>query len=144
MDFISLLHMAKISKSKLGDPMKWVENHGYAFKNRDEASIFHKFVYYISEGNKEALYRITDNFIIGYTLPRISKEMDLLRVGENYIINVELKQRATIEKQTKQINQNNFYLRSLCKWYIFSAIIMKKARYFMLSVTKKTQKGVYH
>lgn len=141
MDFISLLHMAKISKSKLGDPMKWVENHGYAFKNRDEASIFHKFVYYISEGNKEALYRITDNFIIGYTLPRISKEMDLLRVGENYIINVELKQRATIEKQTKQINQNNFYLRSLCKMVYFFSYNHEEGKIFYAISNEKDSEG---
>lgn len=141
MDFISLLHMAKISKSKLGDPMKWMENHGYAFKNKDEASIFSKFVNYISEGNREALYRITDNFIIGYTLPRISKEMDLLRVGENYIINIELKQRATIEKQTKQINQNNFYLRSLCKTVYFFSYNHEEGKIYYAISNEKDSEG---
>jgi hypothetical protein len=52
-------------------------------------------------------------FYIGYTIPQISKEFDLLRIGSNYILNIEIKHQGTFEKIQKQLRQNRHYLLAL-------------------------------
>lgn len=54
-----------------------------------------------------------DKFFFGYTIPQISKEFDLLRFGENYTVNIELKNSSTIEKIKKQLIRNKYYLSFL-------------------------------
>lgn len=53
---------------------------------------------------------IYNRFYVGYKIKHISKEFDLLRFGENYILNIELKRKSTIEKITKQLIKNHYYL----------------------------------
>ncbi len=56
---------------------------------------------------------IYDNFLVGYTIPHISKEFDLLRFGENYHINIELKTKADEDKVLSQLIKNKYYLEFL-------------------------------
>lgn len=51
-----------------------------------------------------------DNFVVGYKIPQISKEFDLLRFGSECIINIELKGTGEEEKIKKQLIQNKYYL----------------------------------
>lgn len=57
--------------------------------------------------------RIFNHFFVGYKIPQISKEFDLLRIGDNYIVNIELKRECTEEKIKKQLIQNSYYLKFL-------------------------------
>lgn len=54
-----------------------------------------------------------NDFFIGYKIPQISKEFDLLRLGENYNLNIELKKTSTVEKIKKQLIKNKYYLSFL-------------------------------
>lgn len=45
---------------------------------------------------------IVDNYYLGYSIPQIGKEFDLLRFGKNYIINIEVKTESSIDKIFKQ------------------------------------------
>lgn len=61
-------------------------------------------------------YDLFSYFYFSYSIPQISKEFDLLRIGNNYIINIELKSNINdIEKVTNQLIQNVFYLKHLEK-----------------------------
>jgi hypothetical protein len=51
-----------------------------------------------------------ENFFVGYQIPQIGKEFDLLRFGSEYIINIELKKTSDKEKIEKQLTKNNYYL----------------------------------
>ncbi len=62
---------------------------------------------------------VFDNYFFGYIIPQISKEFDLLRFGEDFIINIELKSHNTGDKIIRQIIQNRYYL-SFLKKKIFS------------------------
>lgn len=53
---------------------------------------------------------VFDNYYIGYKIPQISKEFDLLRFGENYTVNIELKSSSTKEKIKNQLIRNKYYL----------------------------------
>lgn len=54
-------------------------------------------------------------FYIGYQIPQISKEFDLLRLGQDNIVNIELKREDTGEKIRTQLIQNQYYLNFLGK-----------------------------
>ena len=44
-------------------------------------------------------------FYVGYKIPQIGKEFDLLKVGEDYVLNIELKRESTVEKIEKQLKR---------------------------------------
>ncbi|WP_085899836.1 DNA/RNA helicase domain-containing protein [Kiloniella majae] len=58
---------------------------------------------------------IFNDFYVGYKIQHISKEFDLLRFGDNYIINVEIKSESTEEKIKKQLIRNQYYLSHINK-----------------------------
>lgn len=62
---------------------------------------------------------ILDDVYIGYSIKQISKEFDLLRFGDNSIINIELKSQNTGERIQKQLIKNKYYL-SFLKKEVFS------------------------
>lgn len=53
---------------------------------------------------------IFDQFYVGYKIPQIGKEFDLLRFGEDYVVNIELKRTSTEDKIRKQLIRNKYYL----------------------------------
>ncbi len=56
---------------------------------------------------------IFNEFFVGYKIPQIGKEFDLLRFGKKYVINLELKSTSTQEKIKKQLIRNKYYLSYL-------------------------------
>src|SRR5690606_29511809 len=56
---------------------------------------------------------IFNDYYLGYTIPQISKEFDLLRFGKNYNVNIELKSINVSDKIQKQLLQNRYYLSFL-------------------------------
>lgn len=59
--------------------------------------------------------RNMDGFFYSFTIPQISKEFDLLKIGKNgVVVNIELKsQMVALEKIEKQLKQNRYYLNSI-------------------------------
>lgn len=53
---------------------------------------------------------IFNQFYVGYLIPQIGKEFDLLRFGKKCIINIELKKTSTPAKIQKQLKRNKYYL----------------------------------
>lgn len=51
-----------------------------------------------------------DKFYVGYKIPQIGKEFDLLRFGCEFILNIELKSDSSEEKIKKQLIRNKYYL----------------------------------
>lgn len=58
---------------------------------------------------------IVNRYYLGYSIPQIGKEFDLLRFGHNYISNIEIKTESSIEKILKQQQKNKYYLSFLDK-----------------------------
>lgn len=56
---------------------------------------------------------IYNNYYVGFMIKQIGKEFDLLRIGENSVINIELKRMSHEEKAKKQLIQNRHYLKFL-------------------------------
>ncbi|PRY90597.1 DNA/RNA helicase domain-containing protein [Mongoliibacter ruber] len=71
-----------------------------------------------------------DSFYLGYLIPQISKEFDLLRIGDSNIINIELKSVNTGEAILKQLLRNKYYLSFFKKDIrLFSFVSSEKKLY---------------
>ncbi len=58
---------------------------------------------------------IFNDYYLGYSIPQIGKEFDLLRFGIDYIVSIEIKSKSTIDKILKQQEKNKYYLDFLGK-----------------------------
>lgn len=76
-----------------------------SWEEDDLASFCHEFA---DEG-----YAFFDDFFYNFKIEQISKEFDLLRIGQNDLINIELKHDATKDRILKQLVQNRYYLAFL-------------------------------
>lgn len=56
---------------------------------------------------------VFDSHYIGYTIPQIGKEFDILHFSQEYIVNIELKSTCAEEKIAKQLIKNKYYLSFL-------------------------------
>ncbi|UDQ98425.1 ATP-binding protein [Lentisphaerota bacterium WC36G] len=59
--------------------------------------------------------KISEGYFLGYKIPQINEEFDLLRFGTKYIINIEIKSISTYEKIKKQLLRKKYYLSFLEK-----------------------------
>lgn len=75
---------------------------------------------------------VLDRFYVGYKIPQISKEFDLLRFGQKCVINIELKNNSTEEKIKKQLIRNKYYLSFIGrKVYAFTFVSESQELYFL-------------
>lgn len=57
-----------------------------------------------------------DGFFVSYNIAQINKEFDMLRFGEDYVLNIELKSELESEQKIlKQMRLNHYYLKFLDK-----------------------------
>ncbi len=79
-----------------------------------ELSTIKALVRNLSEIAGEALPLLLEDFFVGYKIPQIGKEFDLLRFGqiegEKTLINIELKSESTEERILEQLLKNQYYL----------------------------------
>lgn len=69
--------------------------------------------------SKSDRFCIYSGYFVGYTIPQISKEFDLLRFGDDLVVNIELKgeldEDIKYEKIIDQMRKNYYYLKFLNK-----------------------------
>ncbi len=83
---------------------------------RNEVDTLQAFInqlLFYSKGN----HKILDRYFVGFSIPQLGNEFDLLRFGENYIVNIELKgvlpAESKEEKVTNQLKKQYYYLKFL-------------------------------
>lgn len=73
-----------------------------------------------------------DGHYVGYKIPQIGKEFDLLRFGTEYIVNIELKSTCPVERIQKQLVRNKYYLNFIGrKVYAFTFVSESKELHFL-------------
>lgn len=91
----------------------------------DDLSIF---VENLKNEDREA--KLLNDYYIGYCIPQIGKEFDLLRLGKDHIINIELKKTSNEERITKQLIRNSYYLKfSKRAVYLFTYVVDENKLY---------------
>lgn len=108
-----------------------------------DEEVFNKFLHHLDVEFKqveldclENLYKEVEvvadlsNFYMGYIIPQIGKEFDLLRFGKDDLINIELKSVSDIEKISNQLKKNSYYLNFIDKKiHIFSYLASENKLY---------------
>ncbi|MBI3133663.1 MAG: DUF2075 domain-containing protein [Bacteroidetes bacterium] len=90
----------------------YLNYHGTKIKN-SELKDLQVFVDHLKGLSKSiALF---DKYFIGYSIPQIGKEFDLLRMDQETIVNIELKRNSTEEAIAAQLQRNKYYLGFLNK-----------------------------
>lgn len=78
-------------------------------------------------------FHIVNNYYVGFMIHQIGKEFDLLRIGPHSVINIELKMKSNEEKMTKQLIQNEYYLKFLdLEIYNFTYVSSTKKLYTLI------------
>lgn len=73
-----------------------------------------------------------DKFYVGYKIPQIGKEFDLLRFGRECIVNIELKNNCPEEKIKKQLVRNKYYLSFIGREvFAFTFVAESQELYFL-------------
>lgn len=76
--------------------------------------------------------RDLDEFFIGYKIPQIGKEFDLLSFGQDSIVNIELKSDSTAQKIKAQLLRNKYYLSFIGrKIFAFAFVSTSGELYFL-------------
>lgn len=78
-----------------------------------------------------------DGFSIGYIIPQIGKEFDLLRFGEGKVINIELKSETNLDVIKKQIERNSYYLGFLEEEVHIATYTLDENKLYMLDINKE-------
>ncbi|WP_311322477.1 DNA/RNA helicase domain-containing protein [Capnocytophaga leadbetteri] len=77
--------------------------------------------------------KVLEGYYLGFTIPQISKEFDILRIGKKSVINIELKNEFTTEERIKkQLEQNKYYLSFLGKDTFHFTYVAKKNKLYKL------------
>lgn len=80
--------------------------------------------------NEDCEAKLLNDYYIGYCIPQIGKEFDLLRLGKDHIINIELKKTSNEERITKQLIRNSYYLKfSKRTVYLFTYVVDENKLY---------------
>lgn len=80
--------------------------------------VLHRYIKSLPEIDK-----LLDGFYVGYSIPQISKEFDLLRFGHNFLLNIELKHIGTEDKIERQLATNSYYLKAVSsEVYMFTFV----------------------
>lgn len=78
---------------------------------------------------------IFDGYMVGYKIPQISKEFDLLRIGSNLAIDIELKSRYNHDDILKQLQRNKYYLKFLNRDIRLFTFVSDSKKIYELSVS---------
>ena len=79
-----------------------------------------------------------DNFFVGYMIPQIGKEFDLLRFNKANVVNIELKSKASEDKILKQLKRNRYYLQFLDKEVSLFTYVQETEKLYMLDKEQLT------
>lgn len=81
---------------------------------------------------------LLDIFFVGYMIPQIGKEFDLLRFNKTNVVNIELKSKASEEKILKQLKRNRYYLQFLDKDVSLFTYVQETKKLYMLDKEQLT------
>ena len=84
-------------------------------------------------------------FYYSFTMPKLGKEFDLLRINDEYVVNIELKSgNVTDEAIQRQLVQNRYYISALDRNMVFYTYISGTDRLVRLSNSGRLIEADWH
>ena len=110
---INILSLVQAKDSlELANYKNFLAHYGIEIKN-EEVNDLKSLITILND--RDGIKSIFNQFYVGYKIPQIAKEFDLLRFGEDSIINVEVKNSSTEDRILEQLKRNRYYLSFLNK-----------------------------
>ncbi|MBU2912700.1 ATP-binding protein [Reichenbachiella agariperforans] len=116
---------------------KYLKKYGIDLIKESELQDFETFILELFKYNQSMT--LFEGYFIGFTIPQISKEFDLLRVGQKSIINIEIKKKNTGHRIQKQLTENQYYLSFLGKEIFSFTYIVEENKLFQLASKNELQ-----
>lgn len=108
MKSINILSLIQARESLSDDDFKGFKNlYGIQIKNAELQELKNLLDSLCDEDTNPCLF---SGFHVGYKIPQIGKEFDLLKIGSKAVINIELKRTSSPDKIRNQLLRNNYYL----------------------------------
>ncbi len=121
-------------KNKPNIITKYIEHHSFKKYDIDLSELECLSLFVETLENFGAKINSFDDFFYSYTIPQISKEFDLLKIGKEYIVNIELKREFTsTEKIQKQLMENKHYLSHFNKEIVNLTFVSEDLEFFSLN-----------
>ena len=128
---INLISLKNANKTLSQELFKSYLNYFSIGIKSSEIEDLKSLIYILQSTSKNQL--IFDNYFIGFSIPQIGKEFDLLRIGKEEIVNIELKRTSSEEKILKQLLKNKYYLSFLPKKKYFFTYVSDIEKIFKLN-----------
>lgn len=90
-----------------------LEQNSIVLKKHEVESLKSFLTFLFNENEQYDLAFCTENFVMSYIIPQIGEEFDILRLGSNYNLNIELKSKFDKEKMKNQLLRKEHYLKFL-------------------------------
>ena len=121
----------------------FLNEYGFSFKKKEIYDYISFFDWLDEVKNADDdMISLTDHFHFGYVIPHISNEIDLLRIGENYNICIEIKNKASEEKKKEQLERDFFYLNFLEKPCYYISFSVNDSTAIILNTEKKEVENI--
>lgn len=82
-----------------------------------------------------------DRYFVGFKIPQIGKEFDLLRFSREYILNIELKSSCTEDQVKRQLIRNKYYLSFVERKVCLFAFISEFKDLYLLNDESQLEKA---
>lgn len=108
---------------------EFLKHYGVEIKDYEIEGLFG-----LAEALRKVGSRIGDlnDFYVGYKIPQIGKEFDLLRFGLENVLNIEIKGDASEDKIKRQLIRNKYYLSFIGREvFAFTFVLESKELYFL-------------
>ncbi|QAV47634.1 DNA/RNA helicase domain-containing protein [Pantoea agglomerans] len=130
MKSINILSLIQGYESLSDDDFKAFKSHyGIQIKNAELQDLKKLLECLCNEDDNPCLF---SGFYVGYKIPQIGKEFDLLKIGSNAVINIELKRTSSPEKIRNQLQRNRYYLSFIGKAvFTFSYVSDTQSLYYL-------------
>lgn len=100
----NFVNLKNLQNKNVKDVVEYLRYNGGTSFDENDAEGLLSLISFIYESNM-------DNFVVSYMIDRICKEFDLLKIGNNTIVNIEIKLSNRKDK-INQIRQNYFLLKN--------------------------------
>lgn len=138
---INLVSLVQLNKTgDLSNLKSFLELNNIEFGEREISGIGF-LIDLLNKSSNFIPYNIYDGFYVGYKIPQIGKEFDLLRFGKNYCVNIEIKSEINITKISEQLVKNKYYLNfsGLKFFYISFAYDYKSNKYVIYYLNRNNK-----
>lgn len=106
---------------------------------KDELNVLKSLIEYI-EKYKNVSFNLYNHFYLGYKIPQIGKEFDLLRFDNESVLNIEYKREVSdISILKEQLIKNKYYLQFLMKKMKLIGYIQKNNELYILNENNELQ-----